>query len=194
MAKSYLPQDRLNPDDKDIIAKKKMRALRALQSCNGVVEPAFRLAGIFQRYHYFWMDEDPEYRRAVEFIKEGVLDHVETKMFERINGVLHTNEGEDDEMPIKEFLEGIPDDIDINTPEGEEWLKQRRIKLGMDKLKIYRKPPSEAMIRFYLESQGRKRGYTNRTELTGADGASLFTGKTDAELLSMIQEINKKLD
>jgi hypothetical protein len=159
---------------------------------NGVVSPAFRLAGIPTRYHHEWMKDDPEYKKTIDFVMDGATDFVESKMFERINGVLTTDE--DDIFDLEKLTEDIPDDIDINTPEGEKWLMERRNKLGMNKIKIYRKAPSEALIAFYLRTKGRKRGYTERTEITGADGTSLLSGKTDEELMEMIKNISAKLD
>ena len=39
---------------------------------------------------------------------------------------------------------------------------------------VYEQPPSDTAIIFYLKTRGKKRGYIERTELTGADGKDLI--------------------
>ena len=49
-------------------------------------------------------------------------------------------------------------------------------------------------IIFYCKTQLKERGYTERKEITGADGKDLFATKTDEELAAEIEELQRKLD
>lgn len=49
-------------------------------------------------------------------------------------------------------------------------------------------------IIFYCKTQLKERGYTERKEVTGADGKDLFAGKSDEELDNEIAEMQRKLD
>lgn len=53
--------------------------------------------------------------------------------------------------------------------------------------------PSEAAIIFTLKTRGKDRGYVERTELTGKDGASLVSGMSKEEILSEIKRIDEIL-
>lgn len=174
-----------------VIAFQKKRMLHALYMTHGTVHQACNLAGIRRSLHYTWMREDPDYKESVEFIQEGVLDMVESKMFERIKGVMITEGGDDDEFLMRDLNEW-PEDLDPDSPSGREYLEKLRTRVN--RIKVYRKPPSEAMIAFYLRTRGRHRGYTERTEITGADGQSLFSGKTDEELVAMLKDLQSKLE
>lgn len=47
---------------------------------------------------------------------------------------------------------------------------------------------------FYCKTQLKERGYTERKEITGADGKDLFATKTDEELAAEIEELQRKLE
>ena len=49
-------------------------------------------------------------------------------------------------------------------------------------------------IIFYCKTQLKERGYTERKEITGADGKDLFATKTDEELAAEIEELQRKLE
>lgn len=122
--------DRLQSDIKKAV-------LEALEARYGIITNACHDAGIARSTFYEWQANDPEFKAAVDEIQESASDFVESKLFEKINGV---QIGEMDD-------------------EGE--------------LKVYDVPPSDTAITFYLRTKARKRGYAERTELTGADGKDL---------------------
>lgn len=49
-------------------------------------------------------------------------------------------------------------------------------------------------IIFYCKTQLKERGYTERREITGADGKDLFATKSDEELDKEIEELKRKLE
>ncbi len=67
------------------IIKKQM--LEALTKSLGVVKTACSLVGISRETHYRWTREDENYKLAVENIADEAIDFVESKLFEKINGV-----------------------------------------------------------------------------------------------------------
>lgn len=54
--------------------------LLALEKTLGVVTRAAKKAGVGRSTHYLWMNEDEEYRTAVEELSEVVLDFAEEKL------------------------------------------------------------------------------------------------------------------
>lgn len=69
-------EDERNPD--------KDRMIQALETTLGVVTGACKKVGISRQSHYRWMQEDEEYRKAVESISDISLDFAESKLFEQI--------------------------------------------------------------------------------------------------------------
>jgi len=105
---------RINIMDKTKQHKKAM--LDALEKSLGVVTAACKAVGIGRTTHYLWMQDDAEYRAAVEGISDVALDFAESQLHKQIE-------------------------------EGN----------------------STATI-FFLKTKGKKRGYIERQEITGADG------------------------
>lgn len=62
--------------------------LEALEKHYGIVTYACKDVGISRVSHYNWLDEDPEYKKAVEEIDNVALDHTESKLHQLIEGVL----------------------------------------------------------------------------------------------------------
>ena len=127
----------------------KKAMLTALKENYGRVTRSCEAVDIARQTHYNWLKDDPEYKEAVEAIDEAAIDHVESKLFERIDGVT-VSKG------VNEVGEAI----------------------------VYDVPPSDTAIIFYLKTKGKKRGYIERQEITGADGpvvikieSSIWTSK-----------------
>ncbi len=66
------------------IAENKENFLKALDACDMVVDRACKMVKLTRTTFYRYLKEDPEFRKAVENIKEQRIDVVEAKMMERI--------------------------------------------------------------------------------------------------------------
>lgn len=65
--------------------KKKM--LAELKASYGRITQDAEAAGIVRQTHYNWIKGDPEYKALADDIDEAAIDHVESKLFEKIDGV-----------------------------------------------------------------------------------------------------------
>lgn len=74
----------------------KKRMIEALSKSLGIVKTACEALPISRQTHYRWLEEDPQYKQAVEDIAEEAIDFAESKLFEKIEGITVTN-GTDDE-------------------------------------------------------------------------------------------------
>jgi hypothetical protein len=72
-----------NPQDPD-----RLKFLEVLEECNGLISPACKKFGISRAAVYKWLEEDWFVQAVQEIIDGPVCDHVESKMHEKINGVL----------------------------------------------------------------------------------------------------------
>jgi hypothetical protein len=66
------------------INKKAM--IEALEKSLGVVTTACKTVGIARSTHYQWMEDDPEYKKAVEDIADIALDFAESQLHKQIQG------------------------------------------------------------------------------------------------------------
>lgn len=71
----------------------------ALHKSLGVVKTACAEVGISRQTHYRWLEEDPEYKQAVEDVGEDAIDFVESKLFEKIDGISVSNTTDDEGKP-----------------------------------------------------------------------------------------------
>ena len=62
----------------------KKAMLEALEKSLGVVTAACKDVGIGRTTHYMWMENDPEYRRAVDDLSNVALDYAESKLHSQI--------------------------------------------------------------------------------------------------------------
>lgn len=63
---------------------RKKAMLECLRLHLGVVTPAAKEAGVSREAHYDWMNNDPEYRRAVQDMEDIPLDFAESHLFKQI--------------------------------------------------------------------------------------------------------------
>lgn len=64
------------------VSKKAM--IEALEKSLGIVTSACKSVGISRWTHYRWMQEDEEYKRSCEDIKDISLDFAESQLFQQI--------------------------------------------------------------------------------------------------------------
>lgn len=75
---------------------RKKAMLDALEKHYGIVTYACKDVGISRVSHYNWLDEDPEYKKAVEDIDNVALDHTESKLHQLIEGVYIEGKSDED--------------------------------------------------------------------------------------------------
>jgi hypothetical protein len=83
---------------KRTIVTQKEAMLKALSENYGLVKQSAEKAGITRKTHYKWLEEDSEYRDAVELMKENNLDIAEYALMKMVEGLK-------DASMIKWFLE-----------------------------------------------------------------------------------------
>lgn len=62
----------------------KTNMIEALEKSLGVVTTAVKQVGIARSTHYDWMNNDPDYKAAVEDIADIALDFAESKLHKQI--------------------------------------------------------------------------------------------------------------
>lgn len=65
----------------------KSKLLEALELSNGIVTSACASIGCPRSTYYKWLNEDAEFKAAVDEIQDVAIDFVESKLMEKINGV-----------------------------------------------------------------------------------------------------------
>ena len=122
--------------DEQVNTKKAI--LHALELYHGIVTDACGSISLSRSTYYDWLKTDAEFKAAVDEIQDTALDFVESKLFQKINGVMLAGKSGEDGEPA-----------------------------------VYEQPPSDTAIIFYLKTRGKKRGYVERTELSGPDGGAI---------------------
>ena len=64
----------------------KKRMIEAMRQCLGNITKATEIVGINRTTHYEWMKLDADYKAEIENIDDIVLDFVENKLHEKIEG------------------------------------------------------------------------------------------------------------
>lgn len=80
----------------------KRTMISALTKSLGRVTDAIKAVGISRSTHYLWMETDMEYRKAVEELNDVALDHVESKLFELIDGATRETVVDGEVVTIKD--------------------------------------------------------------------------------------------
>jgi hypothetical protein len=62
----------------------KKAMLDALEKSLGVVTAACKAVGIGRTTHYLWMQEDPDYKKAVEELGDVAIDFAESQLHKQI--------------------------------------------------------------------------------------------------------------
>jgi hypothetical protein len=62
----------------------KKAMLDALEKSLGVVTAACKSVGIGRTTHYLWMQEDPEYKKAVDDLSDVAIDFAESQLHKQI--------------------------------------------------------------------------------------------------------------
>lgn len=65
----------------------KKEILEALEEHKGIVLTACASIGLARSTYYSWLESDPDFKTAVDEIRETAIDFVESKLMEKINGV-----------------------------------------------------------------------------------------------------------
>lgn len=86
--------------EKDLQLDTKKALLEALETYHGIISDACRKVGVSRQTYYDWLKSDPEFKVSAEEIGEEAIDFVESKLFEKINGVTVKVNGTKDEDDI----------------------------------------------------------------------------------------------
>lgn len=78
----------------------KTKVIEALEKYNGIVTVSCRSVDLARSTFYKWLSEDAEFKAAVDEIHEVSIDFVESKLFEKINGVQATRKEDEEGEPI----------------------------------------------------------------------------------------------
>ena len=65
----------------------KEQVVNALKDCYGIVTDACRKCNVPRSTFYNWVNNDPEFKQAVDETQEEAIDFVEGQLFKKINGV-----------------------------------------------------------------------------------------------------------
>lgn len=146
------------------IEMRKKALIEAMKKTLGNVTRSCEMVGINRKTFYEYCKDDETFKENIEEIGENALDFVESKLFQRIEGVEMIEE--------KAF-----------SYEGE--VKVQEIK------KQY--PPDTTAIIFYLKTKGKKRGYIETQEVVNKNAPiDPFEGKTEEEIDEMLREIEEE--
>lgn len=63
---------------------KKAAMLKALESSMGIVTTACKVAGVGRTTFYEWLENDPEFKKAVEDVDNVCLDFAESSLMQQI--------------------------------------------------------------------------------------------------------------
>lgn len=64
--------------------KRKAAMLEALEASAGIVSTAAAKCGVSRRTHYQWLNDDPDYKAAVDDLQNIIIDKAETTLINAI--------------------------------------------------------------------------------------------------------------
>jgi hypothetical protein len=76
----------------------KKEILEALEKYKGIVTNACGSIGLARSTYYNWLNEDSEFKAAVDEIQETAIDFVEGKLMQKIDGVTMLGKGDDEDV------------------------------------------------------------------------------------------------
>lgn len=79
----------------DIMDNNKKAILEQLEKHNGIVTSACASIGLQRSTFYNWLNNDPEFKQAVDEVQEVAIDFVESKLMEKIRGITMLGKGGD---------------------------------------------------------------------------------------------------
>jgi len=80
----------------------KKAMIAALKTTYGRVTKACEIVDIARSTHYLWTTTDEEYKQAVDDVNEAAIDHVESKLFDLIDGALYETMTEEGIVTLKD--------------------------------------------------------------------------------------------
>jgi hypothetical protein len=138
--------------------QQKRKLLDMLRTTLGVVETACQRVGLSRTTHYNWLKKDKKYAAEVADIEEVALDFGVTQLHKLMGGYT---------LPDSKVF--LVDHTEFKG--GKAVVTKKPLVVPIVK---HHGPDSSAVI-FFLKSKGKKRGYVERNELTGKDGAPVVT-------------------
>jgi hypothetical protein len=134
--------------------QRKRKLLDMLRTTLGVVETACQRTGIGRTTHYRWLKADKKYAAEVADIEEVALDFGVTQLHKLMGGYT---------LPDSKVF--LVDHTEFKG--GKAVVTKKPLVVPLVK---HHGPDASAVI-FFLKSKGKKRGYVERNEVTGKDGA-----------------------
>lgn len=81
---------------------RKRLVLEKLYDSHGIITTATQNANIARSTFYEWLGSDEEFKAAVEAVNESAIDFVESKLFQKINGIQVGKYDQDGELQVYE--------------------------------------------------------------------------------------------
>ena len=137
-------------------AQQKRKLLDELRKTLGVVETACQRTGIGRRTHYDWLEKDTKYAAEVADIDNVGIDFGETQLIKLMGGYT---------LPDSKVF--LVDHTEIKGGKAVTTKKPLVVPL------VKHHGPDASAVIFFLKTKGKKRGYVERNEVTGKDGAPI---------------------
>jgi len=100
----------------------KIRMIKAMERHMCIVSKASKSAKIDRSRHYIWLNDDSEYKKAIENLTETVHDMVENELFQQIKGGNTTSTifYMKCKMRGRGYIEKTEMDLNVNRPDLSE--------------------------------------------------------------------------